>query len=170
MGVSGLGEGEGISHGSGGGGTRGTALGGPADRDRDELRALFAEVQVLLRETVQREGWLPDELISQYAAALVAIEANFEEVDNALSDPEINERLDRVGLLGTPFRLKHAVWVWCKGLGQTGKKATALVLRVADTIIGSVAVVIPAAEGITEVKDMVLHGIEGKTLLDETRG
>lgn len=173
VGVSGYQEGEEApagGAGGGGGGQGATAVGGPSDRDRQELRAIFVDVQAVLHDLVEREGWLPDELRPQFGDALTAIEGNFADVDRALSDPEINGQLDEVGLLGAPFRLKHDVWVWCKEFGHTGKKATVFMLRVADTIIGSAAVIIPAAEGITEVKEMVEHGIEGKTLLDETRG
>lgn len=173
MGVANFKEGAAVREGgsSGGGGRQGdTAIGGPADRDRDELRAMIAEVQVLLGEIVERPGWLPDELRELYKSALNAIEVNFDEVDHALSDPEINERLGKAGLLGPPWRLKHAVWERFKGLGGAGKKAAGLVLRVADTIIGSVAVIIPAAEGISEVKEMVEHGIDGMSLVDEARG
>lgn len=162
-------EAGGAGAGGGGGGGFGTALGGPADRDRDDLRKILAELQVLLGEIVGRDGWLPDELAPHYEAALTAIEDNFHDVDLALAEPRSNARLREVGLLGAPFRLKHSVWEACKGLGQTSKKATALLLRVADTILGTVAVVVPAAEGIIEVKEMVEHGIELKMLRDEAQ-
>jgi hypothetical protein len=151
----------------GDGGGRETELGGPADRDRDELSAMLKEVHDLLGEIIQRGGWLPDDFQPMYLEALRSIEGNFLDVDRALSDAAINERLASVGLIGAPWRLKHGVWELFKGLARTGKTGAVLVLRVADTIIGSVAVVIPVAEGITEVKEMVEHGIRGKTLLDQ---
>jgi hypothetical protein len=155
---------------AGDGGRQGaTALGGPADKDREELRAFFKDVQVLLRDIVRRQGWLPDELRPQYEAALDALDPTFEEVDQALSDPAVNDQLGEAGLLGAAWKLKHDVWVWIKGFGHTGKRATALGLRTADTIIGSVAIFIPPAELISEGKEMVGHGIEGKALLDEAR-
>lgn len=154
-----------------------------AVEDRQQLRVFVGELREFLEVAVHGDGVVSGEVVGQMTDAFVeAVEAGvFERVEAQLAsdaldqpadaeDPSGPDRLGAVGLAGANLALKTSGWRRAREAmgGVFAPRAARRMFRWANTILGSLAVVVPPAEVLKELKEATENTYEDE--LDATDG
>jgi hypothetical protein len=141
------------------------------ESERERLQRFLDELRELIDDVLRHPEWFPPELRAPLDKAWSVVSGRIGEIRSAITESEYQAALDAEGFTGPEFALKMAVWDEALHRARQGPLSTPRpkwwqavldwlrpiqgVLKIANTILGSIGEVIPGAGAVDEFKKML---------------